>query len=276
MNEPTSSPADGAPGALPEHVRDNRAYWDGMAHEWVEPGERNWAQTEPTWGIWGLPESDLRLLPERMDGLDTIELGCGTGYVSGWMIRRGARAVGIDNSAKQLATARRLAGEHGVELTLVHGNAEEVPYPDASFDFAISEYGAAIWCDPYRWVPEAHRLLRPGGELVFLGTHPLAIVCAPYSGKPTDTRLHRSYFDLHMQDWRDVEVDPGGVEFNLAPSAWMRLFRETGFDVVDFLELRAPESASEDRFCIPADWAKRWPSEQAWRLRKRREGSPAA
>jgi len=32
----------------------------------------------------------------------------------------------------------------------------------------ISEYGASIWCDPYRWIPEASRLLRPGGDLVFL------------------------------------------------------------------------------------------------------------
>ena len=60
--------------------------------------------------------------------------------------------VGIDNSAAQLATARRLQREHGLELTLIHGNAEQVPYPDASFDLAISEYGACLWADPYRWV----------------------------------------------------------------------------------------------------------------------------
>jgi SAM-dependent methyltransferase len=264
------SPKPGAgPTELPEHVRENRAFWDGMAHEWVESGERNWAQAEPTWGIWGLPEADLQLLPERMDGMKTIELGCGTGYVSGWMARRGARVFGIDNSAEQLRTAERLADRHAVELELVHGNAEEVPYPDASFDFAISEYGAAIWCDPYRWIPEAHRLLKPGGRLVFLGTHPLAIACAPYSGKPTETTLHRSWFDLHIQDWRKVDVDPGGVEFNLAPSAWFRLFADTGFDVVDYREIQAPAEASDDRFSIPVDWAKRWPSEQVWKVRKR-------
>ena len=64
------------------------------------------------------------------------------------------------------------------QFPLVHGNAERVPYPDASFDLAISEYGAAIWCDPYAWIPEAARLLRPGGRLVFLGNHTLLQLCA--------------------------------------------------------------------------------------------------
>ena len=113
---------------------------------------------EPTWGIWRVPESELHVLPEDLAGKDVIELGCGTAYISAWLARRGARVVGIDNSAAQLATARRLQREHGLALTLIHGNAEQVPYPDARFDLAISEYGACLWADPYRWVPEAPRL----------------------------------------------------------------------------------------------------------------------
>ena len=54
-----------------------------------------------------------------------------------------------------------------------------MPLPDASFDFAISEYGASIWCDPYEWIPEAARLLRPGGRLVFLVNAPLIMLCGP-------------------------------------------------------------------------------------------------
>jgi ubiquinone/menaquinone biosynthesis C-methylase UbiE len=114
-----------------------------------------------------------------MTGMDAIELGCGTGYVSAWMARRGARVTGIDVSAEQLATARRLMDEHGLDITFLEGNAEATGLPDAAFDFAISEYGAAIWCDPDLWLPEAHRLLRPGGTLVFLGNHPMAIITTP-------------------------------------------------------------------------------------------------
>ena len=253
---------------LPEHVLENRAYWDAMADDWVAAGERSWRTADPCWGCWQIPESQLALLPRDMSGMVTIELGCGTGYVSGWMARRGARVVGIDNSERQLASARRLATEHGVELTLHHGNAETVPYPDGHFDFAISEYGAAIWCDPRVWIPEAHRLLKPGGELVFLGNTPLAMLCTPPNGAPCEPKLHRDYFELRRLDWTRAEVDPCGIEFNLPISSWFRLFKETGFEVLDYLELQAPEE-SEDRFGFPASWARRWPSEQVWKLRKR-------
>lgn len=51
---------------------------------------------------------------------------------------------------------------------------KEVPLEDGSFDVAVSEYGASIWCDPGKWIPEAARLLRPGGEVVFLRNSTLA------------------------------------------------------------------------------------------------------
>lgn len=254
---------------LPEHVRANRTYWDAAAEKWIPAGERAWASDEPYWGVWGLPESELHMLPEDMAGLDAIELGCGTGYVSGWMARRGATVVGIDNSQNQLATAARLCEQFGVDLTLVHGNAESVPYPDASFDFAISEYGAAIWCDPHVWIPETHRLLKPGGQLVFLASTPLATICTPPSGAMSEPHLHRDYFDLHRIDWTEVEIDPGGVEFTLPISEWIALFHRTGFELVAYLELRAPASTEGTPFHSPAEWGKRWPYEHVWKLRKK-------
>lgn len=50
---------------------------------------------------------------------------------------RGAHPVGIDNSQAQLATAKRFQDEFGLEFPLLHDNAEEVPYPDQSFDLAM-------------------------------------------------------------------------------------------------------------------------------------------
>lgn len=251
---------------LPEHVAENRRHWDATAHEWVAAGERSWDATEPYWGAWQVPDSELGMLPEDMSGMRAIELGCGTGYVSAWMARRGAAVVGIDNSAAQLATAGRLAQQHGIDLTLHHGNAEAVPEPDGSFDFAISEYGAAIWCDPDAWIPEAARLLRPGGRLVFLGNHPLAMVCLPADGAMTSLRLERDYFGLGTLDWRAVEIDPGGMEFNRPLSDWFALFHDSGFTVDDYREPRPPAWVDEDRFAVRIDWARRFPSEQVFKL----------
>jgi hypothetical protein len=60
---------------------------------------------------------------------------------------------------------------------------------DAAFDLVISEYGASIWCDPYRWVPQAARLLHPGGRLVFLRNSTLLMLCVPDVGVATDRLL---------------------------------------------------------------------------------------
>jgi ubiquinone/menaquinone biosynthesis C-methylase UbiE len=139
---------------------------------------RNWAAAEPAWGIWNIAEAQAGVLPTDLKGRDSIELGCGTGYVSAWLARRGARPVGLDNSAAQLATARQLQDRIGLQFPLIHASAEQAPFADASFDLAISEYGASIWCDPYAWIPEAARLLRPGrsahlpGELGPAHAHP--------------------------------------------------------------------------------------------------------
>jgi SAM-dependent methyltransferase len=250
---------------LPEHVQHNREYWDGMAADWVAPGERAWRDNELTWGIFQIPQSQAPMVPDDVTGLDVIELGCGTGYVSSWLARRGARPVGIDNSAGQLATARRLQQEHGVEFPLLHGNAEAVPYPDESFDLAVSEYGAAIWCDPYKWIPEAARLLRPGGRLAFLGNSVVSMLCAPEdeNEKPTE-RLLRPQRDMHRFAWAD-----GGVEFHLGHGDMIRLLRANGFEVEDLIEIFAPADAVDTRFAYaPAEWSRQWPAEEIWKARK--------
>jgi SAM-dependent methyltransferase len=252
----------------PEHVLFNQAMWDEDAPNWVDRGERSWASLEPYWGEWEVPNDQLQILPGDMSGMDAVELGCGTAYVSAWMTRRGARCVGVDISSNQLATAGRLAEQHGLEIELIHASAEELPFPDASFDFAISEFGAALWCDPHVWIPEAHRVLRPGGHLAFLTISSLANVCSPLDGSvPLTDRLERDYFGMHRFDWRE-DMDPGGIDFNLTTSDWFQLFRETGFEVLDFREPRPTTGGSEIRDYVTADWARRWPSEQVWKVRK--------
>lgn len=252
----------------PDYVLKNREHWDGQADQWVAMGERAWSSSEVSWGMWGVPEAELRLLPIDMTGMHAIELGCGTAYIASYLIRLGATVVGIDNSQRQLDTARRLADEHGVELELIHGNAEVVPKPDESFDFAVSEYGAAIWADPYKWVPEAHRLLKQGGELVMLGTHPLTHCVQDWNvGDPLTFTLMEPYFGMHRVDWKDGDEE--GTEFNLTISDWFKLWKDVGFDVVAYHELQAPTGGDEVRFFTTAEWAHRYPSEQIWKVRKR-------
>ena len=247
-----------------DHVERNRGLWDSWAPNWLESGERAWAMSDPTWGVYQIPESEVGLLTTFTGG-SVIELGCGTGYVSAWMARLGGDPVGVDNSALQLANAKQLQERFEIYFPLIHANAEKLPFTDGSFDFAISEYGAAIWCDPYQWIPEAARVLRRGGRLVFLGNSTQIMLSAPDDDGPATPALLRPQFGMHRFEWDD---DPG-VEFHLSHGDMIRVLRGNGFEIEDLIEMRPPDDAVENRYgYVTLDWARRWPAEEAWIVRK--------
>ena len=159
------------PSAEVAYIERNRAAWEAWAPWYAAAGRAAWAE-ELSWGMWSVPESSLRLLDGFAHGADIVELGCGTAAISSWLARLGFRPVGIDISRRQLETAAELEREYGIHFPLLHANAEAVHYDGGSFDAAISEYGASLWCDPHRWLPEARRILRAGGQLIFVVSSP--------------------------------------------------------------------------------------------------------
>lgn len=207
------------------------------------------------------PELEVGLLPD-VSGADVVELGCGTAYVSAWQARRGARRVGADPTGAQLLAAKRLQNEFGLSFPLVQAAGEQVSLRSSSFDLVISEYGAAIWADPYRWVPEAARLLRAGGDLVFLGNSSLFTTCVPAEEGFAGPCLLRQQFGMHRVEWPDTV----GVEFHLPHGDTVRLLRASGFEVLDLVELRpAP---------MPRPRSRTSPWNGPGNGRRRRHGSP--
>jgi SAM-dependent methyltransferase len=248
-----------------DYVAENRGLWTESNREYTDAqADRAWRADGITWGMFGAPESELDVLGD-VHGLDVIDLGCGTGYFSAWLARRGARPVGVDVTPAQLDTARRLQRETGLEFPLIEASAEDVPLADASFDLAFSEYGASIWCDPHKWLPEAFRLLRPGGRLVFLCNSPLVILCAVEEPDSTSETLQRPQRGMHRLAWSD-----GGVEFHLGHGDMFRALRSAGFVVENLIELFAPDGAKTHEYYdfVTADWARRWPTEEIWAARK--------
>jgi SAM-dependent methyltransferase len=251
---------------LSEHARRNQRQWTRWSERYRGPGERAWREDRPRWGIWQVPEDELHALP-AVRGKRVLELGCGTAYWSAWLARRGAHPIGLDLTAAQLATARGFQREFALEFPLVRATAEALPLCDGCIDVVVSEYGASIWCDPHLWVPEAARVLRPGGELVFLVNAALLMLCVPDEADPDlppSDRLVRDYFGMHRFEWKSDE----SVEFHLTHSDWIHLLRDNGFALEDLLEIRAPADSPEMRLHVPREWARRWPTEEVWRARK--------
>lgn len=254
--------------SLPPHAAVNRDAWTAANAAYTDRHARPaWEEEAVSWGVFHIPEADVRVLPD-IHGRDVVELGCGTAYFSAWLKRLGARrVVGVDVTPAQLDTARRLDAEFGLGLELIEANAEQVPLGDSQFDLALSEYGASIWCDPTLWIPEAARLLRPGGELVFLRNSTLSMLCMPDSG-PVTTTLQRPYRALARMEWDD---DDPGIEFHPGTGDLIRILREANFELLAMIELLAPPGATDHPYYtyIPVEWAQQWPAEEIWRARKR-------
>jgi SAM-dependent methyltransferase len=248
----------------PEYVRRNVENWTRINAEYTDANARRaWADEEITWGLWGTPEDELRTLGAAA-GLDIVELGCGTAYFSARLARAGARVVGVDPTPAQLDTARRMQAETGIHFPLVEAYAEDVPLPDASFDIVVSEYGASIWADPYRWIAEAARLLRGNGRLIFLRNSPLSILCMTL--ERVDESLQRPQRELSRIEWPDT----GEVEFHPPHGELIDILRSAGFEIERLIELYAPGDATTNEYYgyVTAEWGQKWAAEEIWVTRK--------
>lgn len=244
------------------YARKNREHWDAQSDSYEAAHAEQLAQHPRAWGVWSIPEDELDVLGE-VRGKDVLEFGCGAARWSIALARLGARCVALDNSARQLEHARKSIAAAGVDFPLLHASAEAVPLPAASFDIVFCDHGAMTFGDPYKTVPEAARLLRPGGLLAFSASSPLHFICWDETTDRIGATLRANYFETVRSD------DGSSVCFSLPYGAWIALFRENGFAIEDLIELRAPEHArtSYTDF-VDHEWARRWPAEQIWRVRR--------
>lgn len=218
------------------------------------------------WGLWRVPESRLRALGNPR-GRDILEVGCGAARWSIALAEHGARAVGLDLSPAQLAHATALLRTSRARVALVRGDAERLPFASSSFDLVFCDWGAITFCDPYRTIPEATRVLRPGGRLVFATASPFRAVSQHRRSDRIYHSLLYDYFGLHRIEY------PNEVNFLLPYGEWIHLFAENGL-VVESLTETQPRAGDTSAYLNRSEmaWARRWPLEAIWQTRK---GEPA-
>ena len=244
--------------------RRNERLWDERANQYqAMHGAQLAAKGGLAWGVWQLPESQLQILGEVRDR-DILEFGCGAAQWSIALHAMGARVTGVDISARQLEHARRLMKQSGADFPLIQSNAETTPLPNEAFDIIFCDHGAMTFADPHRTIPEAARLLRPGGLLAFSTSTPVLDMAWPLGIDHPADKLVYSYWDLHI-----LQEPNEPVAFQLPYGTWIRLFRENGLNVESLVELRPPEDATSSyRNDVDRAWARRWPMEHIWRVRR--------
>ena len=201
-----------APTRMYEHktIELNRRSWDTISAHYQ--ASTRISTDDVHYGSLAPGERELRLLGD-VAGKRVIEIGCGGGQNSIALAKWGATCVGVDPSSAQIAHARRLARENGVEVQFTVGVAEDLRvFPDGSFDVVLSSYAFDYVTDLPRAYDEAWRVLRspdpasgkPGGLFVFCLSHPwFQAVGWHLAGDPDAPEIgdYAAWPDVEEWDW---------------------------------------------------------------------------
>ena len=151
---------------MPEDVvkKQVAAHWDRRATHFDEDFGHS-IRTPAERAAW---DRIFEVVLPRQSGLEALDAGCGTGFLSFELAGRGHRVTGVDFAPAMIAEARRKAAERSLAVRFEEGDAEQLPLGPASFDLVISRH--VLWTLPHppEAINEWIRVLRPGGRLVIV------------------------------------------------------------------------------------------------------------
>ena len=223
-----------------ESQRANRRDWDSYADEYQATHGEFLRDVGFVWCPEGVDEADARVIGE-VAGRRVLEVGCGAGQCARWLTARGAHAVGLDLSERQLQHSRRIDEEAGVRVPVVAGTATALPFADASFDVVFSAFGALQFVqDAGRAVDEAARVLRPGGTFAFSVTHPVRWTM-PDDPTREGLVVTSSYWDRTPYVEQDDEGRVTYAEHHRTLGDWVGHLASAGFRIDRLLEPEWPE-----------------------------------
>jgi len=248
---------------MSDPIAKNHGYWDRVSDDYQEAHGAELEATALAWGVWRIPEADVCVLGEVVDR-DVLELGCGAAQWAVGLRQSGARVTGLDLSRRQLVHAQQRCSGCETTLALTQASAESIPFAGGSFDIVLSDHGATTFARPERVLPEVARVLRPGGVFAFAITSPIRDICWAEDSDTISEKLELDYFGMSELE------DSDQVCFQRPFGEWVALFRASGFQIEALHELRPPADATTTyEGFVPTEWARRWPAENLWQLRRR-------
>lgn len=156
-------------------------------------------------------------------GQRVLDVGCGTGVVARTvapLVEPGGSVTGLDISPDMLAVAHATATREGVDVAWRQGPAEEMTFPDGSFDLALSQFALMFFADRDAALREIHRTLIPGGR----------VALSVWQGLDR----HPFYHALHEAIRKRLGMSSVSDIFSLGDAAELRsLLCEAGFGSVE-------------------------------------------
>jgi len=197
-------------------------------------------------------------------GAEVLDVACGSGVVALTAARLGARVTGIDLTPELVARARENAGLMNLVVNWHEGDAESMPFPDASFDVVVSQFGHMFAPRPEVVAAEMFRVLRPGGTIAFSTWPPETFVgrsfalLGRYAPPPPpgvsppvqwgDPRIVRDRLGARV---RDLTFGRDHMTIQVLSPRHYRLFREQNFgpakELLQGLDESDPPRAAELR-----------------------------
>jgi 2-polyprenyl-3-methyl-5-hydroxy-6-metoxy-1,4-benzoquinol methylase len=153
------------------------------------------------------------------DGLAVLDAGCGEGYLSRILARKGATVTGVDSSARLIEAAQAQNLNDALPVSFDVASVDELPYPNSTFDLVVCNHRLNDLHDPSKPISEFARVLRNGGRVVILMLHPCFYNKHAEREQATNGLIAASYFDTRSIE-QAFEVD--GLTSPVANTAWFR------------------------------------------------------
>jgi 2-polyprenyl-3-methyl-5-hydroxy-6-metoxy-1,4-benzoquinol methylase len=187
----------------------------------------------------------------RPEGLTVLDAGCGEGYLSRILARKGAVVTGVDFSASLIEAARTQNLADALPISFDNNSVDNLPYPTNTFDLVVCNHLMNDLYDPSEPISEFARVLRNGGRLIILMLHPCFYNKHAERAQATNGIVASSYFETRSVE-QEFEVD--GLISPAANTAWFRPLefyteelRKSGFAITSLTEPHpSPEQMQAD------------------------------
>ena len=206
-----------------------------------------------------------------VSGTTVLDVACGSGNLALPAARLGARVTGIDIAPNLVEAARLAAKREGLPIDLHEGDAEALPYPDATFETTISMFGVMFAPRPELAMAELFRVTRPGGRIALANWTPGSFIgemlrahvkrVPPPAGVPSslawgDRDQVAKRLQPHAPRIKQVQLVPRTIElaFPHTSDGVVELFRETYGPTVRTFDALEPDGRADLTSELRALW----------------------